>query len=324
MSPEIDEKYMRMALSMARRGLGMVAPNPAVGCVLVKDDVVIAAAHTARGGRPHAEAIALEKAGYEAKGACAYVSLEPCSHTGQTGPCAQALIDVGVVRVVVACEDPDPRVSGRGIAMLNDAGVEVVEGVLEEEALALNQGFISRVIQRRPFVTLKCAVSTDGKIAAGAGERTQISGELSQRYMHLQRSLYDAILVGSETYLVDKPKLTTRLAGFEHESLRVILDRRGRIKDASGFEICRQNTIEEVLAYLAEKGITRLLVEGGAQVHRSFLEAGLVDEFQLCKSPLILGDRGVDAADFGAYSWLKLQKTRVLGEDMLEIYIRED
>ncbi|MCB1721128.1 MAG: bifunctional diaminohydroxyphosphoribosylaminopyrimidine deaminase/5-amino-6-(5-phosphoribosylamino)uracil reductase RibD [Alphaproteobacteria bacterium] len=323
MSSKIDKKYMRMALNMARRGLGLVAPNPAVGCVLVKDDVVIVVAHTARGGRPHAEVIALEKAGYEARGACAYVSLEPCAHTGQTGPCACALIDAGVVRVVVACGDPDPRVSGQGIAMLRDAGIEVVEGVCEAEALALNAGFISRVTRGQPFVTLKCAVSADGKIAAEQGARTQISGELAQRYMHLQRSFYDAILVGSETYLVDKPQLTTRLEGFRHEPLRVILDRRGRVEDAPGFEICRQACVEEVLAYLAEKGVTRLLVEGGMQVHRSFLEAGMVDEFQLCKSPVVLGDKGVDGVsvdEICVLSGLKLQKTRVLGEDVLEIY----
>lgn len=323
MTSDIDENYMRMALSRARRGLGLVALNPAVGCVLVKNEVVIAVAHTARGGRPHAEALALEMAGHEAKGACAYVSLEPCSHTGQTGPCAQALIDAGVSRVVVACGDPDPRVSGRGAAMLRAAGIEVVEGVCEAEALALNRGFILRVTQERPMVSLKCAVSSDGKIAAASGERTQISGDLASRFMHLQRSLHDAILVGSETYLVDQPRLTTRLDGFDHEALRVVLDRRGRIEAAPGFEICRQGRVEEVLAYLAGKGITRLLVEGGAQVHRAFLEGGVVDEFQLCQSPVALGENGVQGVtgdeltcDYG----LKYQKSRVLGEDVLEIY----
>ncbi|MCB9983158.1 MAG: bifunctional diaminohydroxyphosphoribosylaminopyrimidine deaminase/5-amino-6-(5-phosphoribosylamino)uracil reductase RibD [Rhodospirillales bacterium] len=320
---DIDIHYMRMALNRARRGLGLVAPNPAVGCVLLKDEAVIAAAHTGRGGRPHAEALALKMAGREAKGACAYVSLEPCSHTGQTGPCAQALIDAGVLRVVVACGDPDPRVSGRGVLMLREAGIEVVENVCEAEALALNCGFINRVTQERPMVTLKCAVSADGKIAAAPGQRTQISGDLASRFMHLQRSMHDAILVGSETYLVDQPRLTTRLDGFEHEALRVVLDRRGRIQDAPGFEICRQGGIEQVLEYLAEEGITRLLVEGGAQVHRAFLDAGVVDEFQLCRSPVELGENGVQGItsdelirDYG----LKHQKSRVLGEDVLEIY----
>lgn len=330
-SLDYDIQYMRMALSRARRGLGLVAPNPAVGCVLVKGGVVLAVAHTAQGhkntcGRPHAERLALDMAGGAAKGACAYVSLEPCSHTGQTGPCAQALIDAGVARVVVACGDPDPRVSGRGVAMLRDSGIDVVEGVCEAEALALNRGFINRVTQNKPMVTLKCAISVDGKIAAAPGQRTQISGALAGRFMHLQRSMHDAILLGSETYMVDQPRLTTRLGGFEHDALRVVLDRRGRIEEAPGFEICRHETVEELLAYLAGKGITRLLVEGGTQVHRAFLEAGVVDEFQLCQSPVKLGKNGVQGVTGDALTrdyGLKYQKSRVLGEDVLEIYARE-
>ncbi len=322
MTSQSDIHYMRMALNLARRGLGVVAPNPSVGCVLVKGSMVIAAAHTAKGGRPHAEALALEKAGLQAKGATVYVSLEPCSHQGKTSPCAQALIDADVARVVVACTDPDPRVSGQGIKMLQAVGIEVIEGALECEALALNAGFILRVTQNRPLVTCKLAISADGKIAAEPGDRTQISGELAARYMHLQRSKHDAILVGAETYRVDAPDLTTRLGGFEHEPLRVVL---GSV-DAPGFIVLKDMDIAGVLADLAGKDITRLLVEGGAKTHKSFLEAGMVDEFQLCKSPITLGEKGVDGLDgkrIEALSGLKHQKTRVLGEDRLEIYGKE-
>ncbi len=322
MTSQTDTHYMRMALNLARRGLGCVAPNPSVGCVLVKDECVLAVAHTAKSGRPHAEALALGKAGAQANGATAYVSLEPCSHQGKTGPCAQALIDAKVNRVVIACTDPDPRVSGRGIQMLKTAGVEVIEGVLEQEALELNAGFILRVTQNRPFVTCKLAVSQDGGIAAAAGERTQISGNLAGRYMHLQRSMHDAVLIGSDTYLADNPRLTTRIDGYEHDSMRVVLDRRGRV-NAPGFEVLAIDDVFAVLSHLTEQGITRLLVEGGRQVHESFLKAGVVDAFQLCKSSIILGEdavQGLGKAEIEAFSGLKLQKTRVLGEDTLEIY----
>ncbi len=301
-----DEKYMRMALNRARRGIGHVAPNPAVGCVLVKGGVILSAAHTARGGRPHAEALALEKAGADAKGASAYVSLEPCAHEGQTPPCARALIDAGVARVVFACTDPDPRVRGAGAAMLINAGVDVLAGVLEAEAAALNAGFISRVTQSRPYVTLKCAISADGKIAAEKGERTQISGEMASRYMHLLRSQNDAVMIGKATFEVDKPRLTTRIEGYEHESKTIILDKE----------------VKEALLELSDGGVTRLLVEGGAKTHKSFLESGFFDEVHLLKSPKVLGPQGVDAADFHGGAELILKETRVLGEDMLEIYVK--
>ena len=320
-----DMDYMRHALNLARRGLGFTAPNPSVGCVIVKGGVVIAAAHTAKGGRPHAETIALEKAGAAAKGASVYVSLEPCAHHGKTPPCAQALIDAQVAKVIVGCGDPDPRVAGQGIAMLRDAGIEVIEGLLGDEACHLNAGFFNRITKNRPWVTCKLAVSKDGKIASGKGKCTQISGDLAQRFMHFQRSKHDAILIGSETYLSDAPRLTTRLEGVQHEPLKVILDRRGRIKDADGFEVLAHEEIKSVLSHLAEKGITRLLVEGGAEIHKSFLESGCVDEFQLCQSPITLGENGVEglsAEQISEISGLKHAKSRILGEDKLEIYRR--
>ncbi|MCB1652339.1 MAG: bifunctional diaminohydroxyphosphoribosylaminopyrimidine deaminase/5-amino-6-(5-phosphoribosylamino)uracil reductase RibD [Alphaproteobacteria bacterium] len=326
-----DQYFMRAALSMARRGLGNVAPNPAVGCVIVKDGHIIARAHTAPGGRPHAETQALQKVDAEAKGATAYVSLEPCAHHGQTAPCAQALIEAGIARAVIAYTDPDPRVSGKGIEMFEKASIEVTTGVLEKQAQELNRGFILKVTQNRPLVTLKIATSSDHKIAL-KGQRTKISGELAGRYMHLERSMHDAILIGSETALIDKPKLTTRIEGIHHDSLRVILDGSGRIQSEDFYVLTNESLdtrdIKAVLAHLAEKGITRLLVEGGAQIHESFLNAELVDRFLWCKSSQEIGPQGVEALNnlditrIEEISGLKHTKTRMLGEDTLEIYER--
>lgn len=351
------EYCMRVALNHARRGLALTAPNPAVGCLIVRDGVICAAAHTGRGGRPHAETIALAQAGADVRGATVYVTLEPCSHQGKTGPCAQALIEAGVACVVVACIDPDLRVSGRGIEMLKAAGIEVVYGVLEREAQELNRGFFLKVTKNRPLVTLKFAVSADGKIAQAPGIRTQISGDLANRYTHMLRSQHDAVLVGIGTVLVDNPLLTVRLEGHSHVMHRIVLDHRLEIPVESalvqgakndpvlvfysqgsvdkigellrkGCELIPQDPhdLKAVLGILAERGITRLLVEGGAKVHTSFLTSGLVDEFQLLRSPKMLGQTGVEAlenhnlaaleVDFS----LKLQKTRILGEDLLEIY----
>jgi len=323
MTLDNDQSYMHMALNMARQGVGYVAPNPSVGCIIVNDGVVVGRGRTAAGGRPHAEAAALVQAGALAKGATVYVTLEPCVGHGREGPCADALIKAQVRRVVVACHDLNPVVYKKGVQTLEDAGVEVTFGVLEDGAQEKHRGFFLRVTNNRPFVTLKQAISADGKIAAAKGRRTQISGELAQRHMHLQRSMHDAILVGSETYLSDQPRLTTRVLGVSHEPLRLVLDRRGRVGDVPGFEVLDMDDIRGVLEYLAGKGMTRLLVEGGAKIHRSFLESGFVDEFQLCKSSQILGENGVDGvseAEILAVSGLKHQKTRVLGEDILDIY----
>lgn len=352
-----DYYFMTVALNHARRGLGLTAPNPSVGCVIVKDGRIVAAASTAASGRPHAEALALTQAGLEAKGACAYVTLEPCSHHGQTGPCARALIEAGIKRTVIACIDPDPRVSGRGIQILQESGIEVLQGVLEQEAQALNRGFFFNVLEKRPLVTLKSAVSADAKIAQEQGVRTQISEDLAQRYGQLLRSQHDAILVGIGTVLVDNPFLTARIQGLKKVTTRIVLDQnidisidsalvqsakndpvlifraQGSVDKSEellrmGCELIAQDPhdLNGVLNILAGRGLTRLLVEGGARVHTSFLTAGLVDEFQLIRSPKILGAHGVPAlsgydlaaleADFG----LKLQKTRNLGQDLLEIY----
>ncbi len=346
-----DNEYMRAALALARRGLGRTAPNPSVGCVLVKKNVVIARGWTGDGGRPHAEAIALQRAGVDAKGATAYVTLEPCSHHGQTGPCAEALIKADVKRVVYGAFDPDPRVSGRGMAMLKDAGIETV--LLKNGADEINQGFFLRVTQGRPWVTLKIATTGDGKIALREGQREWITGELARRHVHFERSKYDAILVGIGTVLVDDPLLTTRLKGVTHKAPRIILDSKLKIplelqlvrtsnetplwifhesdpeqKAASlekhGARLFQGTDIKTVLAKLAEEGITRLLVEGGAEVLKSFAEAGVCDEFLLYKAPGKAWPDGKPSGfeEISRKIGLKLAETRVLGEDLLEIYGR--
>lgn len=332
MTLDTDQYYMRMALNFARRGLGLVGQGrPSVGCVLVKKGVVVAAARTGDGGQPHAEAAALEMAGYEATGATAYVTLEPCAHHGRTPPCAEALVKAKIKKCFVACRDPFPKVNGQGIKIMQDAGIEVEEGLCEDEARLVNQGFFLSVEEKRPYVTCKLAVSNDGMIAALSGKQTQITGDLANRHTHLQRSRHDAILIGSETYLVDHPQLTTRIKGVQHEALRVVLDGQGRVK-GEGFEVLTNDIVDTrdiaaVLAHLVDKGVTRLLVEGGAEIHKSFLVSGFVDEFQLCLSCDDLGAegvKGVSKEDIQGLGGLKLQKTRVLGEDKLEIYARAD
>lgn len=225
-----DHAYMQMALSLARRGLGRTAPNPAVGCVLVKGGQIVGRGWTQPGGRPHAEAMALAQAGEAAKGATAYVTLEPCAHHGVTPPCADALIKAGIRRCVIACSDPDPRTAGKGIMALAAAGIETITRVCEAEAQALNAGFFQRVEKDRPWVTLKLATSLDGCIATATGESQWITGEAARQHAHLLRAQHDAILTGIGTVLADDPLLTCRLPGMEDRSpVRVVLDSRGRL-----------------------------------------------------------------------------------------------
>jgi len=220
-------RFMRVALSLARRGLGRVAPNPAVGCVLVNDGRIVGRGWTCDGGRPHAETEALRRAGARARGATAYVTLEPCAHHGETPPCAQALIDAGIAKVVVGAGDPDPRVDGGGIRMLAEAGIEVVSGICEAEACEINAGFLSKVRIGRPLVTLKVASSLDGCIATRTGNSQWITGEAARVEGHLLRAAHDAILVGSGTASEDNPALTCRLPGLENASpIRIVVDGR--------------------------------------------------------------------------------------------------
>lgn len=332
-----DERYMRYALSLARRGLGRVAPNPAVGCVLVKDNHIVGIGRTADGGRPHAEIMALEAAGLEARGSTAYVSLEPCAHHGKTPPCTGALIAAGVRRVVAACEDPDPRVSGQGLRQLHCAGIEVVSGLLEGEARTLNRGFFLKVLEERPLVTLKIATGSDTRILPGKdGSLQWVTGALSRRRAHLERSLHDAILIGAGTLRADNPSLTTRLPGLGHVSLRTVLSANLDMpKEAALFAMgakereagpvlvihsaekakedaflsgcgthVRTKYLEDmqdiraVLRIFAqEAGITRLLVEGGPRVHASFIRAEICDRFLWFKGAEPAGKGSLPAID---------------------------
>ena len=221
-----DTRFLKLALSLGRQGLGQCWPNPSVGCVLVKDGLIIGRGRTAPGGRPHAERVALAQAGEAARGATAYVSLEPCSHHGHTPPCAEGLIEAGVARVVAAIEDPDPRVSGRGFEMLRAAGVQVVSGLCAEEAEADLAGFLTRVRHGRPYVTLKLATSFDGRIATASGHSQWITGPAARAWVHGARARHDAVMVGAGTARADDPMLTVRDMGVAHQPVRVVVSRR--------------------------------------------------------------------------------------------------
>lgn len=315
--------YMDEALALAQQGLGRTAPNPAVGCVIVRDGVVVGRGLTGDGGRPHAEIVALAEAGELAEGADVYVSLEPCAHHGQTGPCANALVEANVARVVVACYDPDQRVSGRGVQILRDAGVVVEEGLRGDRAEALNAGFFFSITQARPLVSLKMAVSADGKIAGAAGASVQITGAEAAAHMHRElRATHDAIAVGRGTVVADDPLLTTRVAGVEHDIKRVVLGRDipadAQLARAGDVIVVDDHDVRRALrALVVDHGVTRLLVEGGPQVMRAFLDSGLWDRLYIYRSPMVIGAHGVEAPDFGDNVLVDTQK---IGADSLEIY----
>jgi diaminohydroxyphosphoribosylaminopyrimidine deaminase/5-amino-6-(5-phosphoribosylamino)uracil reductase len=361
-----DRAHMAAALRLAARGLGRVAPNPSVGCVLVKDDAVVGRGWTQPGGRPHGETEALGRAGAAARGATAYVSLEPCAHHGQTPPCAEALAEAGVARVVAACEDPDPRVAGKGLAALEAAGVRTEVGLLAEEARTLNLGFLLRLAERRPLVTLKLAASIDGRIATRSGESQWITGAAARAHGHLLRATHDAVLVGSGTAASDNPELTVRLPGLApSHPLRVVLDgrlatplthklvtqareiptllftrsdnpkdRTGVYKEA-GVEVVAVELgpdgrldLHAVMAELAGRGVTRLLVEGGSHVAAGLLRAGLVDRILSFRAGLVLGGEGLAAISGTGLEHLaeaprfELQGVERLGADLLETWGR--
>jgi len=333
-SDPADTAFMRTALALARRGLGQVWPNPAVGCVLVRDGAVVGRGWTRPGGRPHAETVALAQAGAAARGATAYVSLEPCSHHGETGPCADALIAAGVARVVGALEDPDPRVAGRGYARLEAAGLAVTRALLAREAADLNAGFLMRIAAGRPLVTLKIASSLDGRIATHTGASRWITGEAARARGHLLRARHDAVLVGGRTALLDDPELTCRLPGLEARSpVRIAADGHLRLSLTSrlvrsarrtrswiltlpsadpsrrqAFADCGVVLIEvpadeagnldigAALAALGGRGLTRLLVEGGGRLAAALLRADLVDRLAWFRAPGVIGGDGVPAA----------------------------
>ncbi len=319
---------MAHALRLAARGLGNCWPNPAVGCVLVRNGLIVGRGWTQPGGRPHAEARALEQAGDAALGATAYVTLEPCAHHGKTPPCAEALIAGKVARVVTALTDPDPRVSGKGHQMLRAARIEVTEGVLTPEATTLNAGFLKRVTQGLPFVTLKLAASLDGRTATATGESRWITGPEARRKVHALRLSHDAVMVGSGTALADDPDLTVRDMGAVRQPVRVVLDRLlkhssesrlGRTaKDhpvwllhspsapaaaRSAWEATEATLIETpeiaghldltaALQALAQKGLTRIFSEGGSTLAAALIKAGLVDELVMFSGGKLIGSEG--------------------------------
>lgn len=326
---DADARWMDYALRLGRRALGTTAENPNVGCVIVKDGRVAGIGWTQPGGRPHAETQALKMAGEAARGATAYVTLEPCAHHGKTGPCAEALAAAGIARVVTAIEDPDPRVSGGGHAILARAGIAFESGLMAEQARRDMAGFLMRIIKKRPQVILKMAFSSDQKIAGGIGQRTAISGPEAKARVHLLRAQSDAILVGMGTVLADDPELTCRLPGLEHRSpLPFVLSRTGELPPQShlarkGAEVLRGD-LAGLLADLGARGINRLMVEGGARVARSFLEAGLVDQFHLIQSPKALGAEGVDGLaglplDQALQPFTMIEQEK-LGSDLLTVY----
>lgn len=323
-----DEGHMAHALRLAARGLGNVWPNPAVGCVIVKDGIVVGRGWTQPGGRPHAEVRALLQAGPRAEGATAYVTLEPCAHHGKTPPCAEALIAARVARVVTALTDPDPRVSGKGHSMLRAAGIAVTEGVLPGPARRLNAGFLKRVTQGLPLLTLKLAATLDGRIATASGESRWITGPEARRKVHALRLAHDAVMVGSGTALADDPDLTVRDMGTVRQPVRILLDRALRhapdsrvgrsAKDNPVWilhgpsapaparhawgntgalllevpEVAGHLDLPAALRSLADKGLTRILSEGGSTLAAALIREGLVDELALFSGGALIGVEG--------------------------------
>jgi diaminohydroxyphosphoribosylaminopyrimidine deaminase/5-amino-6-(5-phosphoribosylamino)uracil reductase len=310
---EADVRWMRRALEQARRGLGRTTPNPVVGaCIVTDDGVVVGDGAHERAGEPHAEVHALNEAGERARGATLYCTLEPCSHTGRTGPCTEHIIAAGIKRVVAAMEDPFPLVRGTGFAALRAHGIDVVEGVGRDASARLNQPFLTSIRERRPFVIAKAATSLDGRIAAAPGICTRLTSVAANRRVQYLRAQVDAIGVGSETILVDDPLLTVRDVYRERPLTRVIFDRRRRTPSAARvFTTVEQGPVrvigapgenlQSMLRQLAEEGVQSLLLEGGSRLHAAAWDEGLIDYVQLYVSPTMLGASGVPL--FGGRRW---------------------
>ncbi|TLS35648.1 bifunctional diaminohydroxyphosphoribosylaminopyrimidine deaminase/5-amino-6-(5-phosphoribosylamino)uracil reductase RibD [Pseudalkalibacillus caeni] len=353
--------YMNFAIDLAKRGIGQTSPNPAVGAVIVKGGEIVGFGAHLKAGEPHAEVHALNMAGGKAIGATMYVTLEPCSHFGKTPPCSNAIIDKKLHKVVIASVDPNPKVSGEGIRKLKKAGIEVITGVMEEEAKQLNEVFFHYMQYKRPFVTLKTATSLDGKIATATGESKWITGQTAREDSHFYRHHHDGILVGIGTVLADNPSLTTRLPAGGKNPVRIILDhelrtpldarvvtdgqaatwiivkasvpeeKRRRFINA-GVEIMEfpgsEINVPELLYFLGEKGITSLLVEGGATIHGSFLRDRAVNQVLSYISPKVIGGEKAKPA-FGGEGFahladaleLKIKEVTQIGEDLKMVLV---
>lgn len=356
-----DEIFMREAIALSVTHLGLTGVNPSVGCVIVKDGAIVGRGVTAEGGRPHAEPQALADAGSLSPGATAYVTLEPCSHHGKTPPCAHAIIRAGISRVVVAVADPDPRVSGQGLKMLADAGIEVTVGILQKEARNALSGYLMRQTKGRPQVTLKLAVSKDQMLGRASAGQVRITGDAAREDVHRLRASSDAILVGIGTAIADDPELTVRLPGLEHASpQRIVLDSAYRLPlqsklvrqahkvptmvvgtataedatdvtarraalQAAGVECLEVQGLMELLAELGRRGISNLMVEGGAKVAQAFLAGGLVDKIWLYEGPDMVGADGILSPVVTQKMPLgfEVAEYRTLGEDTLTIYRRQ-
>jgi len=366
LSKAADQRFMQLALSLGRRGQGRTWPNPAVGAVVVKDGVIVGRGWTQAGGRPHAEPEALRRAGEATRGATLYVTLEPCSHFGKSPPCADAIIAAGIARVVSAIEDPNPEVAGQGHARLRAAGITVDIGLCAQEAARDHAGHFRRVRDKRPHVILKLAVSADDKIGAAGNRPVEITAAAAKARVHLLRAQCDAIVVGIGTVRSDDPLLTCRLPGMEARSpVRVVLDRALRLPGdsrlvhsarerplwvmtselaeasaaaklgAAGAQVKRIAPaaasgldLVAVLHALAEKGITRLMVEGGSKVASSFVAADLADEIWLLRGPEPIGADGIAALDALPITSItqsprfSVRASESLGPDTLTIYER--
>ena len=314
-----DNYFMMLAVEQARQGLYTARPNPAVGCVIVQSAKIIGQGFHPKAGQPHAEVFALKEADERAKGATAYVTLEPCSHTGRTPPCALALIAAGIKRVVIAGLDPNPKVAGRGVALLEQAGIEVTIGVLEEQAAALNRGFLKAMRTQLPYVRLKIATSLDGRTAMADGESKWITGAAAREDVQKLRAQSGAIITGSQTVVADNPKLNVRSSrlGVDIEQvpqpLLVVLDRRQRLAYDAGsdYQLCRQqqtlywrddNLLILLKKLVSEHNCYEVLIEAGASVAASFLSQQLVDELIIYQAPCLLGSDARAMVDFNPLS----------------------
>lgn len=364
---ETDRRFMAAAIRLSRRNLGLTATNPSVGTLIVRDDGggprIVGRGITAIGGRPHAEAEALAEAGSDARGATAYVTLEPCAHHGRTPPCAEALVRAGVARLVGAAADPDARVSGKGYEILRAGGLDVTPRIMAAEAADLLKGYLTRSTSKRPEVTLKLALSPDGMIGRSGDGQVAITGPIARRQVHRLRAESDAILVGIGTALADDPELTCRLPGLEKRSpIRIVLDRDARLSPTSklasgaretpvllataidadvgrraaleqlgvGFIACDVHegriALPELLEDLAARGVLTLLVEGGAETARQFLAEGLVDRLILFVGPEPIGEAGIASpVDLAAIPTdFHLLRRDVFGDDVCFEFARID
>ena len=324
---------MDHALALARRGLGNTWPNPAVGCVILRDGVVVGRGWTQPGGRPHAEVMALAQAGARARGATAYVTLEPCAHHGKTPPCAEALVAAGIARVVSALTDPDPRVAGRGHAILRAAGISVTEGIREAAARELQRGFLTRVMQGRPMLTLKLAASFDGRIATASGESQWITGPDARRHVHALRLSHDAVMVGGGTARADRPALNLRGFGAVRQPVRIVVSSVPLPdlppEDASHGPLWQvSGAPADFMTELGARGLTRVFCEGGGVLAANLLRAGLVDQLIGYTAGIALGADGRPAIGALALAALadaprfRLVESRRIGPDLMHRWLR--